>query len=131
MNHPQKRKKPKKGQPLERMPMPRRDKLQIWGWIVGVFLVFGVGFHLITTRNQATSLDNLVQRWRTDYHLNDEQARRIRAMEEEFHGNGDPFFRPAHTREETREHHRAMADVINPEDGERFYKAQEGSALGP
>ena len=52
-------------------------------------------------------------------------------MEQEFHGSGDPFLRPSHTQEETREHHRSIAGVMNPEDGERFYKAQEGSALGP
>ena len=59
----------------------------------------------------------------------EEQARRIRAIEEKFHGSGDPFTRPAHTQAETREHHRAMAAEMNPEDGRRFFRAQEGSEL--
>ena len=132
MNRPQKRKKPKKGQPLEQpVPMPLKDKPQICAWIAGFLLPVAAWFNFHTTRQQTDSLDRLVQRWRTDYHLNDDQARRIRAMEQEFHGSGDPFLRPSHTQEETREHHRAMAGVMNPDDGERFYKAQEGSALGP
>ena len=51
-------------------------------------------------------------------------------MEQEFHGNGVPFLRPAHTREEARKHHHAMAGVMNPEASERFFNAQEGSASG-
>jgi hypothetical protein len=107
--------------------MSLKDKLKIWAWIVGVFLIFAFLFHFVTTRHQRSSLDALFQRWRIDYHLNEEQARRVRAIEEKFHGSGDPFTRPAHTQTETREHHRAMAAEMNPEDGERFFRAQEGS----
>ena len=128
MHHPEKPRKRKKGRALEPpRPTSLKDRLTIWAWIVGVLLVFGLGFHFLTTRHQQASLDAEVQRWRSDYHLNEGQARRIRAMEVEFHGNGNPFFRPAHTQGETREHHRAMAGVMNPEDGERFFKAQEGA----
>ncbi|MEO8354007.1 MAG: hypothetical protein ABJF10_27125 [Chthoniobacter sp.] len=129
MNHPQKRTKRKKGrEPEPPAPMTLRDKAQIWAWIAGIFMIVGFAFHYFATRQQAATLDSEVHRWQSDYHLNDEQVRRIRAMEEGFHGKGDPFLRPAHTPGETRDHHRAMADVMNPEDGERFFKAQEGSA---
>ena len=109
--------------------MSLKDRLQIWAWIIGVFLVFAFLFHFVTTRHQRSSLDALFQRWRIDYHLNEEQARRVRAIEEKFHGSGDPFTRPAHTQAETREHHRAMAAEMNPEDGRRFFRAQEGIEL--
>src|SRR6185436_12971965 len=98
-------------------------------WIGGILLVLLVGFHIGTTRQQRIGMDQLIDRWRHDYHLTDDQARRVRAMEESFHGSGDPFTRPAHTAAETREHHRGMAAIMNPEDGERFFKAQEGLTL--
>ncbi len=107
--------------------MALRDKLQIGAWIIGMFLILGGWFHIFATRQQTSSLDRMITRWRIDYHLSDEQARRIRAIEEQFHGNGNPFLRPAHTLEETREHHRAVAAKMNPEDGARFFKTQEGS----
>ena len=107
--------------------MSLKDKLHIWAWIAVVAVVFAGYFHFITTRQQRAGIDDQINRWRHDYHLTDEQACRIRAIELSFHGSGDPFFRPAHTAAETREHHRSIATQMNPEDGERFFKAQEGS----
>jgi hypothetical protein len=127
MHHPQKPGKRKKGkEPEPPPPMSLRDKLQIWAWIIGIFLIVAASVHFVSTRQQRADLDSLIERWRSNYHLNDEQARRIRAMEEDFHGRGNPFLRPAHTQAATRAHHRAMADAMNPEDGARFFKAQEG-----
>ena len=109
--------------------MSLKDKVKIWAWICAFLLIFAAIFHLDATHQQKTRLDALLKRWRVNYHLNEEQLRRIRGMEEEFHGSGDPFFEPRHTRVETREHHRQMADVMNPDDGERFFRAQEGEDL--
>ena len=109
--------------------MSLKDKVQIWAWIGGFLLIFAVIFHFDTTHRQKTRLDELLQRWRVNYHLNQDQAQRIRGMEEEFHGSGDPFLEPRHTREETRAHHLRMAGVMNPDDGEHFFRAQEGAEL--
>jgi hypothetical protein len=109
--------------------MALKEKLQIWAGIGGIFLILASGFHFFTTRQLRSGLDALVQRWRSDYHLNEEQARRIRAIEERFHGSGDPFTRSAHTAAENREHHRRMALEMNPEDGARFFRTQEGVNL--
>jgi len=82
-----------------------------------------LALHVFGALQQARNLDHLIHRWRAEYHLTEEQARLIRAMEEDFHGRGDPFLQPAHSMDETREHHRRIAKIMNPEDGERFLKA--------
>lgn len=129
MNHPQKRTKRKKGrEPEPPAPMTLRDKLRIWGWLAGSGLVFLLYLHFISTRQQRIGIDEQIDRWRRDYHLTQEQAQRIRSIELKFHGSGDPLTRPAHTPGETRDHHRAMTDAMNPEDGELFLKSQESSA---
>lgn len=106
--------------------MSLRDKLQIWASIVGVLalvLTFGIGAMKSKT---AQHLDQTINRWRTDFHLSHEQAERVRAIERRFHGSGNPFTLPTHTAEEVRVHHVEVAAVMNPADGERFLKVQEG-----
>ena len=106
--------------------MTRADKLKLWALFLGLAAVLFLVFHFATTAQQRSSLDGVVARWRHDYHLSEEQARRIRAIEEDFHGSGNPFFRPAHNAAETTEHHREMAAIMNPEDGARFFSIMEG-----
>jgi hypothetical protein len=128
MHQPPKRKKRKKGrEPESPAPMSLKDKLQIWAWLAGCGIVLLLYLHFVSTRQQRIGIDEQIDRWRRDFHLTEVQAQRIRDIEFQFHGSGNPLTRPAHTRDETREHHRAMAAVMNPEDGERFFKAQEGS----
>jgi len=82
--------------------------------------------HILSTRQQSLDLDLLVDRWRQQYHLTDEQVRQIREIEMNFHGSGNPFTRPSHTRAEMREHHREISAHMNPEDGARYLRSQEG-----
>jgi hypothetical protein len=106
--------------------MTLKEKLQIWAWIVAllaVALTFGIGAMKSET---ARHLDQTINRWRTDFHLTPEQAERVRSIERNFHGTGNPFTLPSHTAEEVRAHHREIASVMNPSDGERFLNAQEG-----
>jgi hypothetical protein len=106
--------------------MSLRDKPQIWAWIVAIFaIVLGCGHYYATTQT-ARHLDQTINRWRTDFHLSPEQAERVRAIERKFHGSGNPFLTPAHTAEEVRVHHQEVAAAMNPADGERFLKVQEG-----
>ncbi len=106
--------------------MTGTDKLKLWVLFSGMAAVLFLVFHLVTTAQQRSSLDSLVERWKRDYHLTVEQARAIRTMEEDFHGSGNPFFRPSHNAAETMEHHREMAAIMNPEDGARFFSVMEG-----
>lgn len=73
----------------------------------------------IAAQNKA--LDGQISRWRTLYHLTAEQAARVRQLELEFHGNGNPFTsRESGTPEENDAHHLAISRVMNPSDAERF-----------
>ena len=131
MQRPPKPKKPKKGQPNAQTQTSRRDKWVIAAWIAGmlaIVLTIGLGSMMSKT---AQHLDDTIDRWRTDYHLSPEQAERVRAMERKFHGTGNPFTLPAHTPEEATVHHREVAAAMNPADGERFLKAQEGGKKHP
>lgn len=72
---------------------------------------------------QNNALDNQLSRWRTRYHLTEEQAARIRQLELEFHGNGNPFTsRESGTPEENDAHHFAISRVMKAEDSERFLR---------
>jgi hypothetical protein len=97
-----------------------KDRLLIFAYIGGPIAVVLLCVHLVTTREQSFSIDSAVARWKHEYQLSDEQANRLKKMEFEFHGGGDPFLRPAHSLEETRTHHQKMADVVRPELRERF-----------
>ncbi|MEK0451128.1 MAG: hypothetical protein RL088_3396 [Verrucomicrobiota bacterium] len=70
------------------------------------------------------SLHRTVNRWRSHYHLDDQQVARIVEIEFAFHGNGNFFTKPTHTLEETDQHHREIAAVMKPQDGERFLADQ-------
>ena len=105
------------------------SQVKVVASLVCFVLLLGLLLHFFSVRKQAVELEELLSGWRHQYHLSDEQVRRIQAIELDFHGSGSPFTRPARSRMETREHHRLMAGVMNPEDGERFFRAQEGISL--
>lgn len=126
MQRPSKPQKRKKGRDLATpAPMSLKDKLQIWSWIGGVFLIVAAMLYLYTTTQSARHLDQTINRWRKDYHLSPEQAERVRSIERSFHGSGNPFTLPSHTAEEVRVHHQEVAAAMSPADGERFLTAQE------
>ena len=111
--------------------MSLRDKLVIFASIFGCFaIVLGWGHFHMTTKT-ARHLDQTINRWRTDFHLSPQQAEQVRAIKRKFHGSGNPFTLPSHTAEEVRAHHREMATAMNPADGARFLKAQEGGKKHP
>jgi hypothetical protein len=67
-----------------------------------------------------------VTKWKTTYHINDEQAERIQQIELDFHGNGSPFsIKPTRSKEEKHRHHEEISRLMSPEDGAHFMKAME------
>ncbi len=132
MKRPPKQKRNLRGEPTEPTKFSRKDLLQIWGIIL---LIFGVVAGSIAVRISyeeaafAKSLNSTIDGWRGTYHLTDTQARHILEIEFAFHGNGNLFTVPAQAPNATREHHRAMAAEMNPEDGKRFFHDQEGIEL--
>ncbi len=100
--------------------------MQIYAWGFAAVAIFFGWVHYYTTTKTTRQLDQTINRWRTSFHLSPEQAERVRSIERTFHGSGNPFTLPSHTAGEVRVHHQEVAAVMNPADGERFLKAQEG-----
>jgi len=100
---------------------PWRQRLTVAACVAGfmVFLaLFGTVAGMITQRG---ALNRQLMQWRASYHLTDQQVARIREIELEFHGNGNPFTsRESGTPEENDAHHLEISRVMNPEDGARF-----------
>jgi hypothetical protein len=119
------KRRPKRKGDGEPTALTRSDKAKIAAFLAAAPLILFGWIHLQGTRSQGAIFDRRIEGWRGEYHLNDEQARRVRGIEEEFHGSGNPLVRPEHTTEEVREHHRALASAMNPEDGARFLAAHE------
>lgn len=72
---------------------------------------------------QRKALDKQLAQWKPLYHLTDEQAERIRQIELDFHGNGNPFTsRVSGTPEEDEAHHLEISRVMKPKDAERFLR---------
>ena len=78
--------------------------------------------------SQQREFDWLIKTWKGQYHLSDEQAARIRRLEEDFHGNGNVLTQPSHTLEEQIDHEPALSRVMNPEDAARFLADREQNA---
>lgn len=111
--------------------MPLKEKLKMFGWIVGSFGLVGVFIHFEAALKQRNAIEGNIERWRNVYHLNEGQCLQIRKIERDFHGSGDPFFAPNHNSEDKEAHHRAMASIMSPEDGARFLKANQDPSLSP
>ncbi|MEQ1862208.1 MAG: hypothetical protein ABMA13_20010 [Chthoniobacteraceae bacterium] len=106
--------------------MSRRDRWGLFAWVFGALVLILGWFHIYTTTRAARHLDRVINRWSAEFHLNSEQASRVRAIERNFHGSGNPFLLRSHSPEEMRAHHQEVADTMNPDDRERFLKAEEG-----
>lgn len=114
------------------IPAPTRLSLREKAVIFGLpllLLMFPVIFlHVHSVNRQTASVTRTVTKWKTTYHINDEQAARIKQIELDFHGNGSPFsIKPTRTRDEKHRHHEEISRLMSPEDGARFMKAMERS----
>ncbi|MHB1077925.1 MAG: hypothetical protein ACYC67_00895 [Prosthecobacter sp.] len=104
------------------------DKLKIIGFLILFFVVPTLLWHFYSIHLQEASISKTVEEWKTIYHINDEQAARIKKIELDFHGNGSPFsfsrvLRPG----EKHHHHEGISRLMSTEDGARFMKAMEKS----
>ncbi len=129
MKRPPKRKRNLQVEPPQPTKFSRKDLLNIWGIILLIFGVVGDSIAVRVSYEKAAfakSLNSTIDGWRGTYHLTDAQARRILELEFAFHGTGNQFTKPPHAPNDRREHHRAMAAVMNPEDGNPFFYDQEG-----
>lgn len=109
----------------------RRDKQIILLWLGGLFILAAVSGHIITTQIASRNLEQVIKRWKTEYNLNSDQSELIKEIERRFHGGGNPYLQPTRGTQEVREHHQEIASLMNPADGQRFLRAQEGHGAHP
>ena len=113
-------------------PAPTKLKLRDKAMLIGVpILLLAIPafvLHFSSIHQQTTSISKTVTKWKTTYHITDEQAERIKQIELDFHGNGSPFsIKPSRTRDEKHRHHEEISRLMPPEDGARFMKSMEKS----
>ena len=105
-----------------------RDKALLIGVPILLLAIPALVLHFSSIHQQTTSISKTVTKWKTTYHITDEQAERIKQIELDFHGSGSPFsIKPAHTRDEKHRHHEEISRLMSPEDGARFMRAMERS----
>ncbi len=102
------------------------DKVWLLGVPVLVLVIPSLFLHFSAIHRQTASISRTVERWKTTYHINDEQAERIIQIELEFHGNGSVFsIRPQHDKEDGFRHHEEISRLMSTEDSVRFMQAME------
>jgi hypothetical protein len=103
-----------------------RDKAMLIGVPILLLAIPALVLHFSSIHQQTTSISKTVTKWKTTYHINDEQAERIKQIELDFHGNGSPFsIKPARTRDEKDRHQVEISRLMSPEEGARFIKMME------
>lgn len=111
---------------------PWREHLVVAGWVAVFMAVLALFCTVAGIINQRIALNRTTAKWKSLYHLTDTQAARIREIELEFHGNGNPFTsRDSGTPEENDAHHLEISRVMNPEDGARFARDMIGKDRKP
>ena len=114
----------------ERTVLSSADKWKIGAMLVaGMAVFFGSGIFYAETKH-AQHVESMVARWRMDYHLDEEHIRQLRRLEEQFHGNGNPLWIPAHKPLEIHEHYIEISHLMSPQDGAHFLRDQEGEQPG-
>lgn len=107
-----------------------RDKAIVLGFLLLLLVFPAVFLHIHSINQQTASISKTVQKWKTTYHISDEQATHIKQIELDFHGNGSPFsIKPARTRDEKHRHHEEISRLMSPEDGAHFMKAMENGEV--
>jgi hypothetical protein len=108
--------------------MMLRDKALLIGVPILLLAVPALILHFSSIHQQTSSISKTVQKWKSTYHINDEQAERIKQIELDFHGNGSPFsIKPTRSKEEKHRHHEEISRLMSPEDGAHFMKVMEKS----
>lgn len=104
------------------------DKAIVFGFLFLFLILPAIFLHIHSINLQTASISRTVQKWKTTYHIDDEEIERIKQIELNYHGNGSPFsIKPARTRDDKHRHHEEISRLMSPEDGAHFMKAGEKS----
>lgn len=106
------------------------DKLKAFGYPAVAFGVVIWLFIIGCVQQQSAHVDERLARWKKKYHLSDEQVVRLREIERNFHGSGNPFTSiGSPSPEEVAEHHRGMSKLMSPDDGRHFLEDMSKSPV--
>ena len=111
----------------EKVTLSRGDKWKIIAVLSAAVVALFGGAIIGAKSKHSQKIESTLARWRVTYHLDDDQVRRIRSMETQFHAGWNPFNHPVHTPAETQEHHLAISRVMTSEDAAYFLKNTEGA----
>lgn len=97
---------------------------------VGSFVFMVAAYFTVSgMMEQYSKVYNTLMEWTLSYHLNPEQADRIRQIELRFHRYGIPFIRRESGKPgENDAHHLEISRVMNPEDGAHFLEAMSANS---
>ena len=120
---------PKKKATTAPTTLAPRDKAMLIGVPILLLAVPALVLHFSSISQQTASIAKTVEGWKTTYHINGEQAERIKQIELDFHGNGSPFsIKPTRSKDEKHRHHEDISRLMSPEDGAHFMQEMEKGA---
>lgn len=116
----------KKKTPATPIDLAPGDKAMLIGVPILLLTIAALVLHFSAIHQQNASISKNVKKWKITYHINDEQATRIKQIELDFHGNGSPFcIKPSRTGDEKLRHHKEISLLMSPEGGANFMRAME------
>ena len=122
-----KRRKDKKAGPE---PWTWKEKLSVWGTIAAVMLLTLTPFVDQTIKHRRL-IDRRVERWRSEYHLTEEQFQKLRKIERDYHKSEGPIsVSSSHTAAEDDAHAKDIASYMNPDDAKRFLEQESVQVAG-
>lgn len=122
--------KRKRDKPAAPEPWTWKDKLSVWGVLVGVSILILTPF-LDQSIKYRQRIDRRIERWKADYHLSDEQARQIRELEQEHHKSESPLSMSSNpTAGEVQAHNQRIAGFMSEADARRFLQREARHGWG-
>jgi hypothetical protein len=115
-----------------RRPVPAsawslRDKLNVGAGVAVAILAFFSPV-ILKMAGQRGKISQRLESWRTEFGLKEDQVRKLREIELEFHGSGNPFSTlPAHTTAQLSSHDKQVASAMGQEAGKRYIEKRSGS----
>ncbi len=108
-----------------RSPVPAsvwslRDKLTVGAGAAVALLAFFSPV-ILKIVGQRDLISRRLESWRAEYGLKEHQVRKLREIEYEFHGSGNPFFKSSPpTTPEIARHHKEVASAMGQGAGNRY-----------
>jgi hypothetical protein len=112
--------------PVPSEPWSLRDKLSVAGGLIFALMAFFFS-DIGNIFQQRQLVSQRLERWRTEYGLEQKHIKALREIEYEFHGNGLPFSNPPRVTPVSRKlHDQEIAAAMGPTAGAQFLAQGSG-----